>query len=220
MDSLLRLAAHALQQVLTIAWHLLTANYFRHTQTPIPASHTMKNIVILGGSFAGVAAAHQLLKQPAKTGLVKVTLVTPNTHFYWNVAAPRGLLPGQIAEEQLFQPIADGFAQYSADRFELVIASAQSLDVKAKTVVAGDANVGNKTITYDILILATGSSMKEAMPFKGLGSTEATRDALRELQTRVEHSKTIVIAWWRGDGAARWPASWGTSTESRRKSSS
>ncbi|PON24162.1 hypothetical protein TGAM01_v206850 [Trichoderma gamsii] len=154
----------------------------------------MKNIVILGGSYAGVAAAHQLLKQPAKTGELKVTLVTPNTHFYWNVAAPRGLLPGQIADEQLFQSIADGFMQYSPGKFELVIASAESLDVKAKKVVATSPSEGSKTVTYDVLILATGSSMKGAVPLKGLGSTEATRNALHELQSLVENSKTIVVA--------------------------
>ncbi|PNP48662.1 hypothetical protein TGAMA5MH_00353 [Trichoderma gamsii] len=154
----------------------------------------MKNIVILGGSYAGVAAAHQLLKQPAKTGELKVTLVTPNTHFYWNVAAPRGLLPGQIADEQLFQSIADGFKQYSPGKFELVIASAESLDVKAKKVVATSPSEGSKTVTYDVLILATGSSTKGAVPLKGLGSTEATRNALHELQSLVENSKTIVVA--------------------------
>ncbi|KAH8892884.1 FAD/NAD(P)-binding domain-containing protein [Thozetella sp. PMI_491] len=154
----------------------------------------MKNIVILGGSYAGMAAAHQFLKQPEKNGPVKVTLVTPNTHFYWNVASPRGILPGEIPDEQLFQPIADGFKQYPAGKFELIVASAESLDVKAKKVVTTSHRGESKTLTYDILILATGSRASGGMPLKGLGTTEATKNAFHELQSQISNSKTIVIA--------------------------
>jgi NADH dehydrogenase FAD-containing subunit len=72
----------------------------------------MKNIVILGGSYAGISTAHRLLKQAGKTGNCKVILVTPNTHMYWSLASARGLVPGQLSDEQLFQPIADGFKKY------------------------------------------------------------------------------------------------------------
>jgi NADH dehydrogenase FAD-containing subunit len=77
----------------------------------------MKKIVILGGSYAGISAAHRLLKQAVKTGNCKVILVTPNTHMYWSLASARGLVPGQLSDEQLFRPIADGFKQYSVCTF-------------------------------------------------------------------------------------------------------
>jgi NADH dehydrogenase FAD-containing subunit len=154
----------------------------------------MKNIVILGGSYAGVGAAHQLLKQSTKTGPVKVTLITPNTHFYWNIAAPRGLLPNQLTDEQLFQPIAAGFSQYPAGKFEFILGSAESLDVEAKKVTILDSTTGKKTIDYDILILATGSSVKGGAPLKGLGSTDATKDALHEFQMRLKSARSIVVA--------------------------
>jgi NADH dehydrogenase FAD-containing subunit len=154
----------------------------------------MENIIILGGSYAGVAAAHQLLKQSAKTVPIKVTIVTPNTHFYWNIASPRGLIPGQFTDEQLFQPIAEGFAKYPTEKFQFILATAESIDVKAKTVSIFSSAGGEKTLEYDVLILATGSSTRESIPLKGLGSTEATKEALHEFQTLVGNSKTIVVA--------------------------
>ncbi|KAK9366156.1 hypothetical protein V1509DRAFT_630693 [Lipomyces kononenkoae] len=153
----------------------------------------MKSIVILGGSFSGVSTAHRILKQTAKTGPVKIILVSPNTHFYWNIAAPRALVPGQVADDKIFQPIAPGFSQYPASQFEFIVASAKNVDFVAKKVVIS-GSAGNKTLDYDFLILATGSSTRADTPFKTLGSTEATRDALHDFQARVKKSKTIVVA--------------------------
>ncbi len=194
MASLLRFILSALQNVSTAVFHLITAGYFRQIHEPSPSSHAMKNIVILGASYAGLSVAHQLLKQRGTIGPIKVTLVTPNTHLYWNIAAPRGLIPGQIADEQLFQPIAPGFEQYPSERFEFILASAEDLDVEAKKVFVFNPAAGKKTLDFDILVLATGTSLKEVVPLKSLGSTEATKVALHQLQSRVKNAKKIVVA--------------------------
>ena len=104
----------------------------------------MKNIVILGGSYAGISTSHRLLKQSAKTGPFKITLVSPNTHFYWSMASARGLVPGQLTDEKLFQPIAAGFDQYPAGQFEFILASTESLDVESKAVQISSSD-GRKT---------------------------------------------------------------------------
>ena len=153
----------------------------------------MKNIVILGGSYGGVSTAHRILKQPLSTHPFKITLVSPNTHVYWNMASPQGLIPGLLKDEQLFQPIAAGFEQYSIDRAEFILASADHLDVEAKKVELSGPT-GRQTLDYDFLILATGSNTKEGTPLKELGSTLATKKALHDFQERVREAKTIVIA--------------------------
>lgn len=149
----------------------------------------MKNIVILGGSYGGVSTAHRILKQAPGSASFKITLVSPNTHFYWNVASPRGIIPGQIEDEKLFQPISAGFDHYPAGRFEFIVGSAESLDVDAKTVTISN----NIKLGYDFLILATGTKAKGDVPFKGMGSTEATMDAMHDFQAKVAKAKTIVI---------------------------
>ncbi|KFY48987.1 hypothetical protein V495_00846 [Pseudogymnoascus sp. VKM F-4514 (FW-929)] len=149
----------------------------------------MKNIVILGGSYAGVSTAHRILKQATGSASFKITLVSPNTHFYWNVASPRGIIPGQIEDEKLFQLISAGFDQYPAGRFEFVLGSAESLDFDAKRVTISN----NIKLDYDFLILATGTNVKGDVPFKGVGSTEATMNALHDFQAKVAKANTIVV---------------------------
>ena len=106
------------------------------------------------------------------------------------MASPRGVVPGQLTDEKLFQPIAAGFSRYPSSQFEFVLAKAESLDTEAKTV----GITGGETLNYDYLILATGSRTKNHTPFKGLESTEETRDALHDFQSEVTKSKNIVIA--------------------------
>ncbi|QSZ29505.1 hypothetical protein DSL72_004019 [Monilinia vaccinii-corymbosi] len=153
-----------------------------------------KNIVILGGSYAGVSTAHRILKQSAKAGVaVKITLVSPNTHFYWNIASVRAIVPGGMPDEKVFTPIAAGFKQYSAETFEFVIGTAEDLDVEnKKVVVSGDH--GRSTLSYDFLVLATGSRTKEDSPFKGKASYQESLDSLHEWQSKVKNASSIYIA--------------------------
>ena len=152
----------------------------------------MKTVVILGGSYGGISTAHRILKQ-AKTTPVKIILVSPNTHHYWNLASARALVPGQIPDDKIFQAIAPGFKQYPADKFEFIVGSAESLDVETKKVTVAGSE-GQKVLDYDILILATGSSTKGDVPLKGRGSTEATKDAVHVFQQKVKQAKTIHVA--------------------------
>jgi NADH dehydrogenase FAD-containing subunit len=152
----------------------------------------MKTIVILGSSFGGVSTAHRLLKQAAKTGDVKVILVGPTTHFFWNFAGPRAIIPGQFADDKLFGAIVPGFKQYTADRFEFLLGTAERLNLESNNVVVATGS-GEKVVGYDILILATGSSTKGDVPFKSRGTYEATRDALHDFQSRVKKAHSIVV---------------------------
>ena len=186
--------ANILQQAITIVFHFLTANYFRQIPDSTSEPRIMKHIVILGGSYAGVSTAHRIFKHAAKTGPFKITLVSPNTHFYWNVASPRALIPGQLSDSEMFRPIAAGFAQYPASQFEFVAGMAESLNVEAKTVGISSGHGETVMLKYDYLILATGSNAKGEVPFKNLTSTEVTKDTLHDFQEQIEKAEQIVIA--------------------------
>ncbi|OCL04051.1 hypothetical protein AOQ84DRAFT_400314 [Glonium stellatum] len=84
----------------------------------------VKTVVILGAGWAGLPLAHKLLKYtlPKAKDDLKVFLVSPNSHFYWNLAA------------QLFLPIGPSFAQYSVKNFEFVLGKAKRLDPETNTV--------------------------------------------------------------------------------------
>jgi len=187
-----RLAVDTFSKAANAITQFLTGRYFQPIAASSVTSPIMKNIVILGGSYAGITVAHKVLKQAASIGSLKVTLVSPNSHHYVNMASARGAVPDEFADEQLFQLIAPGFAQYPSSQFEFIIASAESLDIKAKKVEISSVT-GHTWLEYDILVLATGTRTKESSPFKGVGSTEATKAALHDLQKQIEKAKTIVV---------------------------
>lgn len=199
MLSILHTATTIIQASILAVIHFLTANSLRSlpaltmSESRAPQTH----IVILGGSFSGVSTAHRILKLQAarKTRGVKITLVSPCSDFYWNLASPRGLLPGQISDDQLFQPIAAGFSGYPAGWLEFIEGRGVSFDVEAKQVgIVSAAGDEQKMLGYDFLILATGSTTKGDVPFKSMDSTAATKRAVHEVRERVKKAQTIVIA--------------------------
>ncbi|KAH7131848.1 hypothetical protein B0J11DRAFT_576797 [Dendryphion nanum] len=156
-----------------------------------------KTILILGASISGLGTAHRMLKAAAKSPnftRFKIVLVSPSTHLYWNFASPRAIIPGQIKEEQMFASIEDGFKKYNDTQFELVIGTAEDLDTEGKRVTVKVSEGGERNLGYDFLVIATGAQGKEHTPFKSVGSTEATRQHLREYQEKVKNAKTIVVA--------------------------
>ncbi|KAK4241221.1 hypothetical protein C8A03DRAFT_12499 [Achaetomium macrosporum] len=154
-----------------------------------------RTIVILGASYAGVPIAHYLLKHTAaKVKGFKVIIVAPNTHMYWNVASVRGILPNMMGDEKLFLPLAPAFSKYPSDQYEFVRGVAERVDPSRNIVeVLGNDGVA-KTIQYDELVIATGSSFKADMPFKNLSSTEKTKDTLHDWSRRIESAKSIIVA--------------------------
>lgn len=191
MAYILQLAANTFQQLITILLRFVTLNNTQKPLTSKPTTEKMKNILILGGSYAGVNVAHGLLKQLSSSSeSFKITLVSPSTHLFWNIAAPRGILPDHIPDEDLFYPIAAGFSQYSTKQFEFIVASAENLDVEQKKV----GITGGRVVEYDILVIATGTKIVGDIPLKNLGSTEETRDKVHKYRKRIETAKTIVVA--------------------------
>ena len=116
-----------------------------------------KTVVILGAGWAGLPLAHKLLKYTVPKTDLKVALVTPNTHFFWNVAATRGIIPGTIPDEQLFLPITDAFQQYPSDKFELRLGSAEQIVPHDNAVAIRKGDGSLEHLQYDQLVIATGS---------------------------------------------------------------
>ncbi|KAI9885607.1 MAG: hypothetical protein M1823_002617 [Watsoniomyces obsoletus] len=152
-----------------------------------------KNIVIVGGSWVGIALAHKLLKHvlPTMPGSFKVIMISSSTHFYMNLAAPRAVVPGLLKDEQLFAAIEPAFSKYPADSFEFIEGTAESLD-DAQHQMTVSTPSGTRTVQYDIGIIATGSSAGDS-PFKLNRSYEHTRDELHAMRKAVEDASDIVV---------------------------
>ena len=124
---------------------------------------------------------------------ITVTLVAPNDEAYWNFAAVRGILPDTFPDDQLFLPLIPAFKKY-ARQLEHIIGKAESLDPDARTVTISTASGSQRNIPYDTLVIATGSSFKEAMPFKHLSTIQETKDELHKFQNKIRAAKSVVVA--------------------------
>ncbi|KAI1660882.1 FAD/NAD(P)-binding domain-containing protein [Daldinia decipiens] len=154
-----------------------------------------KTIVVLGGAYAGVGVAHRLLKytKPHVKDL-KVILVSKDSHFYWNMASVRAIVPGTLKEEQYSQPIEKGFAKYPADSFEFIVGSAEGVDITDKTVKVSTRD-GERVLNYDHLVLATGTrAVDGTMPWKSNGTHEQVTGLVTQIQDKVKTAKHIVVA--------------------------
>ncbi|KAJ8123835.1 hypothetical protein ONZ43_g302 [Nemania bipapillata] len=155
-----------------------------------------KTVVILGGAFAGVQVAHRLLKYTLpQVKDLKVVLVSKNSHFYWNLASVRAIVPGVLTEDQYTRPIAPGFSKYSAEAFEFIVGAAETVNTTTKTVTVVE-DTGERELSYDYLVVATGTRNAGTVdvPWKNNGSYEEIKALLTETQEKVKAAKHIVVA--------------------------
>lgn len=162
------------------------------------ASH---EIVVIGANIAGISAAHYLLKHTIptlqdanKSATYKLTLISPSTHFFWKIGAPRALINSELIPfSKVFKPIEDGFKQYPKDKFTFVIGSAVGVDQAQRTVTVQTADSGTKTVSYSALVIATGTT--STSPLWTLhGSHEKTVSSMEELHAALPKASTILIA--------------------------
>ncbi|KAI4862195.1 FAD/NAD(P)-binding domain-containing protein [Hypoxylon rubiginosum] len=158
-----------------------------------------KTVVVLGAGVAGLSLAHFLVSRilPEQPDL-RVVLVSPLTHFYFNLASVRFVLPGRgppMAEDRYLFPIAERFAGYPhADRFRFIAGAATSLHPESNSVtVKPNDEAKEEEIAYHTLVIATGTSYAGGMPWKALGSTDQTRAAVAQLQSQIGSASSIVV---------------------------
>ncbi|KAL7781565.1 hypothetical protein V8C43DRAFT_327791 [Trichoderma afarasin] len=154
-----------------------------------------KTIVVLG---VGIAAA-PLIRQTMRNVVLKekdynMIVVAPNTHFHWPIAMPRVVVPGQLADDKAMIDLRPFFKEYPADKFEFVQGVASAMDPASNTVDVLLSSGASRTINYHTLVVATGTSSKDNMPWKAMGDTEHTKSRLREVQEQIKNAKSIVIA--------------------------
>lgn len=100
------------------------------------------NIVVLGASFAGLSVAHAFLdttlaqlRTTSTAPSYRLILVSPSTHIYWNIGAPRALVAlGLIKQDDLFIPIEPGFQRHKGRPYTIIQGRAVTWDNNARTI--------------------------------------------------------------------------------------
>ncbi|RFU27534.1 hypothetical protein B7463_g8806, partial [Scytalidium lignicola] len=174
-------------------------------------SDNTHNIIILGASFAGISAAHVLLRHvlpplaSASSITYKVTLISPSAYFFWKIGCPRSVVfPDLLPLDKQLIPVTDGFKEYESSRFEFLQGAATQVDHGSKTVTIQDSSdkVGGEDkkydLSYDSLIICSGTTQSSPL-FVQHGTDAATRKAFADIHERLPKAKSIVVA---GGGAA------------------
>lgn len=113
----------------------------------------MPEIVIIGGSYAGLNAVSVVAKNDPSAS---ITLISPSSHAYFNIAAPRLLAQPELWPKCVF-PVADMVQENSHGRASFVLGSATNVDPDSRTVTYVDASGESATVPYDFLVIASGS---------------------------------------------------------------
>lgn len=159
-----------------------------------------RNIVIVGGSNAGLGVAHSFLKHnyaSLKTSQpsikYQVHVIDPSTHYWWRIAAPRAAVSvPDIPHDKTFFDIADGFKSYDKDAFVFHLGKATSVDTNTRKVSIQATSGGEEVIPYHALVIATGSNTPT--PLTSLhGSHKKSIAALDGLNKRLPNARSIVI---------------------------
>lgn len=155
----------------------------------------MKDIVILGAGLAAAPLIRQImLKSVLQQDDFRLTVIAPNTHFHWPIAMPRVILPDHWSEHKVMFELYPFFKDYPPERFEFVLGAASSMDLEGKHITVALNRGGVYTVHYDTLVIATGSTAQDHVPWTVLGTTEETKEKLHALWDDIRRSETIVIA--------------------------
>lgn len=110
------------------------------------------------------------------------------------MASVRAIVPGQIKDDQLFQPLAAAFERYPKDSYDIVVGSAGKVDTASKTVLVSLPG-SDRTLNYDQLVIATGSRCTSStVPWKNLDTYDETVSLLDSTRERVQAAQHIVVA--------------------------
>lgn len=160
------------------------------------------DIVIVGANIAGIGTAHYLLRHtvPAlesrnKSTTYRVILISPSTHFFWKISAPRTLINDKLVPvDKTFVPIADGFKDYSAEKFTLVLGTATALNENRKTITIDPLSPSTTTsVSYSTVIIATGTTSDSPL-WTLHGSHEESIAAFKQMHKSLPEASTILIA--------------------------
>jgi NADH dehydrogenase FAD-containing subunit len=137
---------------------------------------TGKRVVVIGGGYAGIAAARVL------DGATDVTLVNRKESFFHVVAALRAAVDERWTEVP--------FIPYDRllRRGRFVRATVTGLDVQERMVFLQDG----EPLPFDAVIIATGSDASAPARYAGVTADEATQ-AMRRHQNDIAAASSIVV---------------------------
>ncbi|HRW99167.1 MAG TPA: FAD-dependent oxidoreductase [Cyclobacteriaceae bacterium] len=145
----------------------------------------MRHIVIIGNGIAGITAARHIRKSSDD----KITVVSSETEHFFSRTALMYIYMGHMKYENT-KPYEDWF--WKKNKIDLLNAHVESVDTSQKKLLISNGD----TISYDVLIVATGSkSNKFGWPGQDLIGVQGlySYQDLVEMENRTKGIKKAVV---------------------------
>lgn len=157
-----------------------------------------KNIVVLGGSYAGLSTAHYLLRhaipQLPDSASYQLTLVSLSAQVFCRPACPRALISNEMFDQKkLFVSIEKALEQYPKASIRFINGAATDLDHTKRIVFITTSQTSIEEIEFHALVIATGASTPS--PLLSLNrDDEFLRTSWNTFRQTLSTAKSIVIA--------------------------
>ncbi|GAA6062518.1 hypothetical protein JCM10212_001568 [Sporobolomyces blumeae] len=154
-----------------------------------------KNVVVVGGSFVGLMAAHELVKTLPEG--YRVVVVEKNSHFAHLFAYPRfAILPAH--EHKAFIPfkpmLRSPHAIVRAKAVSITPSGSLELDHPVDLVSSSSESTSPvSSLPYEALVIATGTQLSPPGTMPGRGDKQEGVAYLRSVQRNVQDAKEVVI---------------------------
>lgn len=156
-----------------------------------------KKFVILGGSYAGISAAHYVLKHvipslPDKESY-QVVMVSTSLKVVCRPACVRALLSDDMfPQDKLFVNVTEGFDQYAIGSFRFIQGTATELDSKDRAVTVSLPDGTTDKMEFYAVVIATGATTYSPM-FSLNPDHEALRASWTVFRKALPTAKNISI---------------------------
>lgn len=159
---------------------------------------TKKNIVVLGGSYGGISAAHNILKHTLPNlpnrDTYQVVMISAAAEAMCRPGCPRALISDEMFDQsRFFVSIPKQFEQYPKDSFRFVQGTAVRLDHQNRTVDYSVAGGPTEQLPFHALVIATGASTPSPL-FSFNTDEKHLRASWAAFRAALPAAKSIVIA--------------------------
>lgn len=154
----------------------------------------MKQVVIIGGSYAAITAFKLVL---AQTEPVHITVISPSEYTWNNTSSPRLLIQPERKKETIvnLKQLIDTSLQNSIHKGTFLQAVVSKVDLDENVVF-----YKHKKLVYDYLVIATGSRYEsDAFKLSNSADYQKSFDSIDDLSKKIKAAKSIAII---GGGAA------------------
>ena len=142
-------------------------------------SSEFPHIVILGASYAGIAAYKSL----KSCNSIRITVIDPRPSFYFNCAAPRAILDTVIASQSVIP-----YTNVPIKHAKVV-----RVDIEVKRIVLDS----EEAISYDYLLVCTGNTFASPWHYSS-SSFELLETNLNDIRQHISLARHVVVV---GGGA-------------------